>query len=119
MDTKACFDELQKLGAVSTEQAQSALNRLDTLERNKATPQKAARYAAAGAVAAPLVSGVANAIKGKGFRGGLKGVAHIRDVLGDATKGAIGTGALPVIHQHLDRKAEEHTLRKFLKENPT
>lgn len=117
MNLNACFDELLKLGAVSDEQATAAVNRLDTLERNKATPGRVARYAAVGAATAPVIAGVGNAIRGKGFRNGLSGVKHLREVAGDAAKGGLAAGAVPVIQQHLDHKAEVHTLKKYLTEN--
>lgn len=116
MDLFATFDELQKLGAVTDEQAQAAVDRLETLERNKATPERVARYATVGAVAAPAIVGIGNAIKGKGFRAGLSGMAHLRDVAGDSAKGALGAGALPLVQQHFDRVGEEGKLRKYLAE---
>jgi hypothetical protein len=116
MDFFACFDELSKLGAVSDEQAEAALRRLDTLERNKTTPGRVARYAAIGATAAPAIGAVGSVISGQNPFKGLSHVGKIRHVAAQAATGALGAGAIPVIQGHLDRKGEEKVLKKYLKE---
>jgi hypothetical protein len=109
MNTKACFDELEKLGAVSDDQAQSALDRLDTLERQKATAGQVARYGALGAASGAAIGHVRNAISGS--------KNNLRTAAGNALAGAVSAGALPVLQKHLDRRAEEGTLKDYLKEN--
>lgn len=113
MNTHATLDELEKLGAVSPQQARTSLDRLDTLEQNKPTSGQVARYAGLGAVTAPAVGMLSNAIRKKPVFEGLRGVAA------DATKGAIGMGAMPLLRGHLDRQAEIGTLKKYLHENGT
>src|SRR4051812_22970014 len=93
----AFFDELSKVGAISEEQARGSLDRLDTLERNKPALGQVGRYAGLGAVAGPAMSLAGNLIK-KGPRGALDfgGKSVARGILGDAAKGAIGGGLVPL-----------------------
>jgi len=109
MDIRALIDELDKLGEVSDDQATAALDRLDTLERQKATASQVARYGALGGVAGAGVGAIRNAISGT--------KNNWRGAIGNAVGGAITAGAVPVIQKHLDRKAEEGTLKDYLKEN--
>jgi len=109
MTLKACFDELEKLGAVSDDQANAALERLDTLERQKATAGQVARYGALGGAAGAGIGVIRNTISKT--KGGVRG--HI----GNAVAGAISAGGLPVLQKHFDRKAEESTLKSYLEEN--
>jgi hypothetical protein len=110
------LDELEKLGEVTADQARRSLDRLDSLERNKPTAGQVGRYAALGAVAGPAISAVGNVIRGKpSFEGtGLKN--KLRDVAAQAAKGSLSAGAVPLVRGHLDRKAEEGTLRTYLKQ---
>lgn len=109
MDLSTILDELEKLGAVSHEEASAALDRLDTLERNKPTITQVARYGGLGAATGVGVSALRNVIKGN-HHGGLRGIAA------DATAGALTTGAVPLLRAHLDRKAESGVLEKYLTE---
>jgi hypothetical protein len=104
------FDELQKLGAISDEQAQHSLDRLETLEKNRSTVGQAARYGAVGAIAAPAIKAVGRAIEG-GKKTGLRGIAA------DAATGALGGSILPMARNALDRHSEKRTLKKYLHEN--
>ncbi len=106
---KSCFDELEKLGAVSDDQAQAALDRLDTLERQRATAGQVARYGALGAASGVGIGHVRNAI------GGVRN--NWRSAAGNAVAGAVSAGAIPVMQKHFDRKAEESTLKSYLDEN--
>lgn len=114
----AFFDELAKVGAITDEQARASLDRLDTLERNRPTVQQVGRYATLGAVAGPAMSLAGNLIK-KGPRGALDfgGKTPLRGLLGDAAKGAIGGGLVPLARNQLDRRAEIGTLRTFMKQH--
>lgn len=110
MNFSSIFDELLKLGAVSDEQAQSSLDRLETLEKNKPTVGQVARYGALGAVAGPVIGGVGNALEhGRVYRG--KG-----NLLANVAKGAISSGAIPLVRGELDRRAEVGTLKKYVGE---
>jgi hypothetical protein len=117
MNLEATFDELMKLGAVSDTEAQAALNRLHTIERNKPTKSRVARYATFGALAAPVIAGVGNAVEGKNPLKGLSHVGKLRHVMSHSAKGALATGVLPLIQQHFDRKGEKKVLHKYLAEH--
>jgi hypothetical protein len=110
MNFASAIDELLKLGAVSDRQALAALDRLDTLERNKPTKKRVARYAAVGAAAAPVIAGVGHLLEGT------KPAKGVRSLVGHAAKGALATGALPLIQQHLDRRGEKKVLKEYLHE---
>lgn len=124
----ACVDELSKLGAVTEEQANSALDRYETLERQKPTPGQVGRYAALGAVAGPGSHIVSNLARGRGVKGAIdvahdaagKAMSHgrLRTVAGTAAAGALATGAIPLLRTHLDRNAERKTLRKYIAQRP-
>jgi Domain of unknown function (DUF6321) len=120
-------DELAKLGTISDEEAAKALERYESLERGTPTRGQVARYAALGAVAGPVIGAAGKAIAGgrapgesmARFLTGAKApgaLGIVRGVAGDAAKGAISAGAVPLIRQHLDRKAEMGTLREYMKE---
>jgi len=102
-----------KKAAVSDEQAQSAINRLDTLERNKPTVRQAARYGTIGAVAGPAISMIGNKVSGKPL---FSGSSVHRALAGDAVKGSLAAGAIPMLRSHLDRRAEVGTLKNYLAE---
>jgi hypothetical protein len=104
------FDELEKLGAVSDDQARRSLDRLDQLEKNTPTPGQVGRYGALGAGAGALGHVVSRAIEG-----GAKGITR-RSALGAAAAGAIGMGAVPLVRGALDRHAEKKTLSAYLRQ---
>lgn len=124
----ACADELYKLGAITEEQANSALDRYETLERQKPTPGQVGRYAALGAVAGPGSHIVGNLGRGRGIKGAIdvakdvsgKALSHgrLRTVAGTAAAGALATGAIPLLRTNLDRNAERKTLRKYIAQRP-
>jgi hypothetical protein len=103
----------RKTAAVSDEQAQAAVNRLETLERNRPTARQAARYGTIGAVAGPTINLIGSAITKKNP---YKDTTKLRGVLGDAAKGALAGGAVPLLRSHLDRGAEVNTLKSYLHE---
>jgi hypothetical protein len=105
----AIFDELEKLGAVSHDEAGRALDRLETLERNKPTAPQVARYGAIGAGTGAAVGLLKSRIKGTSA-GGVRGLAA------DAVGGALATGAIPLLRSQMDRKAEAGTLQRYLHE---
>lgn len=111
------LDELEKLGAISDEQARRALDRAETLEKNKPTVGQVGRYAGLGAVAGPGIRMVGNVIKKKHPLDFGAGVGKLRGVASEAATGAIASGAIPMIRSHLDRRAEIGTLKTYLKEN--
>lgn len=106
---RATFDELLKIGGISDAQAQAAVNRLDTLERNKPTLGQAARYGAIGGIAAPAVRLLTDAVRhGNPLHGGMRGLAS------DALGGALMSSAVPMARAYVDRSAEEKTLKRYL-----
>lgn len=104
------FDELVKLGAISDETARRSLDRLDSLEKSKATPKQVLRYGTVGALAAPAIGALGNVIEGKPLEG-------LRTIGAQAVKGALGSGAIPIARQALDRRAEMGTLKKYMQEH--
>lgn len=116
--SSAVFDELNKLGAISEDQARASLERLDSLEKAKPTAGQVARYGAIGAAAAPGIKVLTNAIHGKSLHDfgqagkGLRGIA--RGAAGSAVGGALMAGAVPLVRSHFDRKAESGTLKKYV-----
>lgn len=106
---RATLDELEKLGAVSPEQARRALDQLDALEQNKADARQVARYGISGALTGAGISALGNVIEKKPI-GGLRGVGAM------AVKGALGAGAVPLLQAHLDRKAQMGTLQQFVQQ---
>lgn len=109
MDFRAMLDELEKLGAVSADQARRALDQLDALEKNKPDAAQVARYSATGAAAGAGLGALGRVIaKSPGV--GVRGVAS------DAIKGALGAGALPLVQSGLDRRAQVGTLKKYIQQ---
>lgn len=101
------LDELEKLGAVSPDQARRALDQLDALEQNKPDARAVARYGISGALTGAGISALGNIIEKKPI-GGLRGVGAM------AMKGALGAGAVPLLQSHLDRRAQMGTLQQFI-----
>lgn len=109
MNWRAVFDELEKLGTVTPQEARRSLDRLDQIEKDKPTAGQVARYGLLGAGTGALTKGLGSLIE----HGELP---TARGALGGATIGAIGMGALPLVRQHLDRRAEYNTLKRFMEE---
>jgi hypothetical protein len=103
----AFLDELEKLGAISTDDARRSYDRLDTLEQNKPTLGQIGRYGALGAGAGALTKTLGNAIEHKAL-------PSARAAGAGALAGAIGMGAVPLIRQKLDQRAEYGKLKKFM-----
>ena len=116
MNAAALFDELVKMSAVSDEAARRSLDRLDQLEKSKPTAGQVARYGALGAGAGTVAGALGNAIEhGSAFKGSTP-KAKALNLAAAGAKGAIGGGVVPLVRAHLDRKAEEHTLKKYMAE---
>jgi len=111
------FDELAKLGAISDEQAQRSLDRLDSLEKSKPTWSQLGRYTGIGAVAGPAISAIGNAVAGKPILEGTRGIEKFRNVAANAVKGGLSAGAIPIARHALDRRAEIGQLREYLSEH--
>lgn len=116
MNTSAFFDELLKLGAVSDEQAEGALRRLDKLEQQKPTAGQLGRYAAIGAVAKPAIRAVSNVATGQAWAKGKDLKEKLRNVAADAIGGGLGASLIPIARTSLDRQAEMGRLRKYVAE---
>ncbi len=99
-------DELEKLGAISDEQARRSLDRYDQLEKDRPTLGQAGRYGALGAGVGTLTHVAGNALEGGSLKPRALGAA--------AVKGAIGMGGVPLAVRALDRRAELATLKKYL-----
>lgn len=122
----ACLDELSKLGEVSPQEARRALERLESLEENKPTGEQVLRYGALGAVSGPAISALGELAAGrKPYRAATKGIlglgkavgsSPVRAVAGDALKGALTAGAIPLVRSGLDRNAEIGKLNRFMQE---
>lgn len=117
----ACMlDELQKLGEVTPEQAQDALERYQNLKENAPTPAQVGRYAAVGAVATPVAGALRDVIRGEQVFKGVKvddvPIPHgrLRGAAAHVVGGALVSGGIPIVRHYLDQHAEEKKLRKFL-----
>lgn len=123
MNIRSCFNELEKLGAISPEQAQASLDRLQQLEMSRPTVGQAARYGLLGAVAGPSIAGAADLVRGqtpfKGVEREGKTIPYgrPRGVGGAMLAGALTSGAIPFVRSSLDRASEKRTLKRFLKEH--
>jgi len=106
---KGFFDELEKLGAISDEQAQRSLDQLDQLEKNKPTLGQMGRYAGVGAIAAPVIGAIGDVIGGRPG-GGLRGVAS------RAVTGGLSASAIPLARSALDRRASIGHLKKYMQQ---
>ena len=113
---EALLDELVKLGAVSDEHAQHALERLDSLDRNKPTVGQLGRYAGIGAVAAPAISAVGNVVRGRSPFEGDTVKKKLREAAATAVKGGLSASVIPLARVHSDRNAQIGTLKKYLDE---
>jgi hypothetical protein len=110
MNLTATLDELEKLGAISADEARRTLDRLDSVEKGKPTGVQAAQYGTLGAGAGALTRGVSHYIEhGK--------LPTTRSALGAAAGGAIGLGAVPLIRTAVDRHRERSKLREFMKQS--
>lgn len=126
IEKTAMLEELEALGVItaslatkvadiSHEQARRSLDRLETLERNKPTVGQVARYGGLGALAGPAISAIGNKISGRPV---FSGATIGKSIAGEAAKGALAGGAVPLVRSHLDRKAEIGTLRRYMAEQP-
>ncbi len=111
--------------AVSAEAARRSLDRLDALEQQKPTPEQIGRYGAIGAATGVGLGLLGNKVRGKALidpvvdaAGQAVRFGRLRAVGSDALKGAASTGLVPLARSHLDRKAEQDTLKRFLAEKP-
>lgn len=115
MNLLAVLDELEKLGAISDDEARQSLDRLNTLEKNKPTMGQVGRYAGMGAAAGVATGAIGDVISGNKLFNAPGG--RIRGALGRAATGAIASGAIPLLRTHLDRRAEVGTLKTYLDEH--
>jgi hypothetical protein len=109
---RAAMDELVKLGAVSDVQAEAALERLDSLEKNK--PSVGQMLGSGAGVASKALGTMVEHGGAPSFAGRLAP----RALLAAGLTGGLMAGATPVIRAGLDRHREIGTLKKFLAEPP-
>jgi hypothetical protein len=110
------FELCLKTAALSDDDARSAIDRLETLERNKPTLAQLGRYAGIGAVSGPVISGIGDVLH-KGVSNAFGGEGHrLRGIGSRAVVGALGTGVVPLLRQHFDRQAEVKKLRDYLQD---
>jgi hypothetical protein len=107
MDTAAFLDELVKLGAATERHADAVKQKLDAAKRELLTNQLA-RYGAVGAVAGPAITTIGNVVAGRPIFGGGTALQQIRNVAGDAVKGGLAGGAIPVVRALADQYAEKN-----------
>lgn len=107
--------ELVKLGFVSDEQAQSALDRLDALEKSRPTAPQAIRYGALGA-GAGLASRALGDVVEHGAAEAINPMTKLlpRRYAAAAVTGGLMAGVTPMIRSALDRRTEEKKLRSYL-----
>jgi hypothetical protein len=115
MDCAAFFDELEKLGAISDEEAAASRRRLEVLEGKKPTVHQVARYAI-GALGAVIKGGRREGIGQLGHLVGAKAPgtgAALRSLAERSATGALSAGAIPLVRTHFDRKAEQAKLKAY------
>lgn len=121
------FDELQKLGAVGDEELERTKARYKQLQEQRPDAAQVGRYMGFGAVTAPALSAVGNAIRG-GRMEGQSMASHLtgaravpfgvaRSIASDAARGALAAGAIPVLRGEMDRRVEMRELAHKLKEH--
>jgi hypothetical protein len=107
----------RKTAEVSPELARRSLDRLDAIEKSKPTARQAVRYGAIGGVGGAGIGAIGHMIeRGSPFKG-VTPKAKALNFAANAAKGAIGGGAIPLIQNSIDRRAEVGTLRKYMQEN--
>lgn len=110
---------------ITDDEAEKAYDQLQSLEKARPSRPQIQRYAALGAVAGPTIGAISDVIKGQaplgylrraaggtGFRSQIKPMA--RNLAGNATAGALSSGAVPLVRAHLDRKAHMGTLQNYV-----
>jgi hypothetical protein len=121
------FDELQKLGMVSDDEAARALQSLQDLEENKPSAKQTLGYMGIGAAATPIMHMAGNAIRGRPLLGdvdALKSLAgnarlmHMaRDAGAQAFKGGVGGTVVSIGQQQLDRHHNMGKLREYVSQS--
>jgi len=107
----------KKTAGVTPERARRSLDRLDTLESNKPTVGQAGRYGAIGGVGGAGIGAIGNMIEHGSALKGATPKAKALNFAANAAKGALGGGAIPLLRNTMDRRAEVGTLHKFVREN--
>lgn len=110
--------DLAKFAEISPEHASRSLDRLNALEQNKPTVRQAGRYGAIGALGGAGIGAVGHLIEHGSALKGATPKAKLLNLGANAVKGALGGGAIPLVRNAMDRRAEVGTLRKFMQENP-
>jgi hypothetical protein len=108
---------LAKYAGVSPEHARRSLDRLDALEQSKPTAGQAARYGAIGGLGGAGIGAIGHLIESGSPLKGATTKAKVLNLAANTAKGALGGGAIPLIRNTMDRRAEMGTLRRYMKEN--
>jgi hypothetical protein len=109
--------DLAKYAEVSPERARRSLDRLDALEQSKPTIGQAARYGTIGGIGGAGIGAVGHMIETSSPLKGATTKAKLLNLGANAAKGALGGGAIPLMRNTMDRRAEVGTLRKYMREN--
>lgn len=115
------FHELEKVGTITPEEARESLERLDAANKSTGSPEQVRRYAALGAAAGLATDVGSSFVSGAPFFKAPPGTpfARTRAIGASALRGAVASGAIPLVRAGLDRAAETATLRRYVAENPT
>jgi hypothetical protein len=130
MDFVSFFDELVKLGAISDEEAETALKRYQSLKESRPDVEQVTRYSLLGGAVAPIMHVAGNLIKGEGMKGVVsvapqyqnKGRGALlrgmgRSLGASAVTGAVGMGLVPIVRHWMDTNAERSKLKEYLREH--
>jgi len=115
------FHELEKVGTITPEEARESLERLDAANKSTGSPEQVRRYAALGAAAGLATDVGSSFVSGAPYFKAPPGTpfARTRAIGASALRGAVASGAIPLVRAGLDRAAETATLRRYVAENPT
>lgn len=121
---EAFFDELQKLGMVSDDEAARALQSLQDLEQNKPSAKQTLGYMGIGAAATPIMHMAGNAIRGRPLLGDVDALKNLagharlmhmaRDAGAQAFKGGVGGTVVSIGQQQLDRHHNMGKLKEYV-----
>lgn len=107
---------LPKTAEISDDRARRSLDRIGTLEQNKPTVGQAARYGAIGGLGGGVIGAVGHLVERGALTKGETPKAKALNLAANVAKGALGGGAIPLLRNSMDRRAEMGTLNKYVQE---